>query len=124
MFSTYRRHHGANTTENGFITQHILNNIYPTWCDAIGRRVATHKATRSGRRRSHLSAECGGIGVHSGRLAQPGPSPKKLDTFNFGPARPRIKFGSCRAGPRADPSAHNPARISLNVPCFKRAAQK
>jgi hypothetical protein len=56
------------------------------------------------------------IGVHSGRPARPGPSPKRPSTFNFGPARPSIKFGPCRA-------AHGPAHISLNVPCFKRAAR-
>jgi hypothetical protein len=63
------------------------------------------------------------IGVHSGRPARPGPSPKRPGTFNFGPGRPNINFGSCRAGPRADPSAHGPAHISLNVSCFKRAAR-
>jgi hypothetical protein len=63
-----------------------------------------------------------GIGVHS--AARPGPSPKRSDTFNFGPVRPIIKFGPCRAGPRADPSAHGPARIELNVSGFKRAARK
>ena len=63
------------------------------------------------------------IGVHSGRPARPGPSPKRPSTFNFGPARPSIKFGPCRAGSRADPSAHGPAHISLNEPCYKRAAR-
>jgi hypothetical protein len=64
-----------------------------------------------------------GIGVHSGRPARPVPSPKRPDTFNFGPARPNINFGPCRAGPRADPSAHGPARIQINVPGFKRVAR-
>jgi hypothetical protein len=64
------------------------------------------------------------IGVHSGRPARPDPSPKRLGTFNFGSARLIIKFGPCRAGPRADPSAHGPARIELNVPGFKRATRK
>jgi hypothetical protein len=64
------------------------------------------------------------IGVHSGRPARPGPSPKKPGTFNFGPARPNINFGPCRAGPRAEPSARGPARYYLNVPGSIRAARK
>jgi hypothetical protein len=49
----------------------------------------------------------------------PGLRPKGPSTFNFGPARPNIKFGSCCAGPRANPSAHGPTRIQLNVSGFK-----
>jgi hypothetical protein len=65
-----------------------------------------------------------GIGVHSGRPARPGPSPKKPGTFNFGPGRPNINFGPCRAGPRAEPPARGPARYYLNVSGSIRAARK
>jgi hypothetical protein len=42
-----------------------------------------------------------GIGVHSGRPAQPGPSPKRSVLFEFRPGPARLNFGPCRAGPWA-----------------------
>jgi hypothetical protein len=39
------------------------------------------------------------IGVHSGRPAWPGPSPKRLVLFEFRAGPARLNFGPCRAGP-------------------------
>jgi hypothetical protein len=41
------------------------------------------------------------IGVHSGRPARPGPSPKRPVLFEFRAGPARLNFGSCRAGPWA-----------------------
>jgi hypothetical protein len=62
-----------------------------------------------------------GIGVHSGRSARPGPSPKRPVLFEFRAGPARLNFGPCRAGPWASPSAHGPARNCLNVPGLFRA---
>jgi hypothetical protein len=63
------------------------------------------------------------IGVHSGRPARPGPSPKRPVLFEFRAGPARLNFGPCRAGPWASPSAHGPARNCLNVPGLFRAAR-
>jgi hypothetical protein len=63
------------------------------------------------------------IGVHSGRPARPGPSPKRPVLFEFRAGPARLNFGPCRAGPRAKPSAHGPARNCLNVSGLFRAAR-
>jgi transposase InsO family protein len=41
------------------------------------------------------------IGVHSGRPARPGPSPKRPVLFEFRAGPARLNFGPCRAGPWA-----------------------
>jgi hypothetical protein len=63
------------------------------------------------------------IGVHLGRPARPGPSPKRPVLFEFRAGPARLNFGPCRAGPWAYPSAHGPARNCLNVPGLFWAAR-
>ena len=41
------------------------------------------------------------IGVHSGRPARPGSSPKRPVLFEFRAGPARLNFGPCRAGPWA-----------------------
>jgi hypothetical protein len=43
------------------------------------------------------------LGVHSGRPARPGPSPKRSVLFEFRAGPARLNFGPCRAGPRPGP---------------------
>jgi hypothetical protein len=102
----------------------------PDYSSSVGsrwKRLATTSTTSCTPSRAASSVPPTGpvitIGVHSGRLARPSPSPKRPVFFEFRASPARLNFMPCRADPWAYPSAHGPTRNCLNVSGSFRAAR-